>query len=168
MRIQSKMVSILAVVSGLALTSACGEGAEGAEQQEAPAQMAPDALKEQEAAVGAVPRGCENGCPATYSDFWNVSNGYAGGWVCSPTYPHQVHMVEIYKWNGYQYSKIANNWANIYNAGLTGVCGGVGTHQFHIYLGSNGGPGYYLMKTYVGAWDQYGYSNPTQEYLTVY
>jgi len=90
MNIQSKSARILAVVSGLALASACGEGAErseGAEQQEAPAQMAPDSLKEQEAALrGAI------------GDFWYVAlDGTAAGWVCLPAYPNLGFNAAIFK-----------------------------------------------------------------------
>jgi len=159
MRIQSKMVSILAVVSGLALTSACGEGAEGAEQQEAPAQLAPDAMKEQEAAVDA-------SCPhcVMYGDFWGISNGSAGGWACNPTYPNQAMKVTISKWGYYGWSAIGTGWATKYNAGLVSACGGVGGHQFEIALGANAGPGSYKMNAIDTSGRSYGF----EKQITVY
>jgi len=139
MSIQSKSARILAVVSVLALASACGEGAEGAEQQQSPAQMAPDSLKEQEAAIAF--------CPDCGADFWGVAaNGMAGGWVCAPSLPNTFFGVTLYKWNGSVYQEIGRGRADAYNDALRPVCGGSPYHQFNIYVGPwNAGPGEYRM-----------------------
>ena len=158
MRIQSKMVSILSVVSGLVLTSAC------AEQQEEPAQSAPEAIDEQEAAVGAVPAGCEGypGCPSI-SDLWYAQNGYIGGFVCAPAQPDQIHLVKISKWTISGWVTIAQNVrAKVYNPGLEPHCGGKGNHAFNIYVGDSGGPGYYRLNTWVVGDAFSPYSLPTQ------
>jgi len=141
MSIQSKSARILAVVSALALASACGEGAEGAEQQESPAQMAPDSLKEQEAASFLY------SCSFCEADFWGVNaNGMAGGWVCSPPDPNEFFVVVLSKWNGSSYQEIGRGTANAYNPGLSSVCGGSPYHQFNIYVGPwNAGPGQYKL-----------------------
>jgi len=156
MRIQSKMVSILSVVSGLVLTSAC------AEQQEEPTQSAPEAIDEQEAAIGAVPAGCENGCPSI-SDLWYAQNGYIGGFACDTRVPDRIHLVKISKWTIYGWVTLAENVrAKVYNPGLEPHCGGKGNHAFNIYVGDNGGPGYYKLQTWVVADPFSPYSLPTQ------
>ena len=130
MSIQSKSVRILAVVSVLALASACGEGVEGAEPQQSPAQLAPDSLKEQEAAID--PDNYDT-CPGCRLDFWGIGpNGNAGGWACDYTYPDYYLWVRIDKWNGYDWQE--GNWgqAYLYNGGLSSVCGGSPYHQFDI------------------------------------
>jgi hypothetical protein len=143
MSIQSKSARILAVVSVLALASACGEGAEGAEQQASPAQIAPDSLKGQEAAID--PDNYSNCTVDCRLDFWGTdSNGMAAGWACVTTLPNTFMPVVIYKWNGYGWQEIGRGTADVYNAGLSSVCGGSPYHQFSIYIGPwNAGPGKY-------------------------
>jgi len=142
MSIQSKSARILAVISVLALASACGEGAESAEQQESPAQMAPDALKEQEAALAG-----RTNCYDCKSDFWGVNaNGMAGGWACSPSRPNSFWSIVLYKRVNGALLQIGEGRADRVNGALSSVCGGSPYHQFKIPVGAwNGGPGEYVI-----------------------
>jgi len=146
MSIQSKSVRILAVVSVLALASACGEGAEGSEQQESPAQMAPDSLKEQEADLFTYVPTCPRWeCNA---DFWGVGpNGVAAGWICAPSLPNTFWSFNLYKRVNGSLQFLGQGQAGGYNEGLKRVCGGSPYHQFNIYVGRwNGGPGTYVIQ----------------------
>jgi hypothetical protein len=146
MSIQSKSARILAVVSVLALASACGEGAEGAEPQQSPAQLAPDSLKEQEAA--AFNPDDYGNCTNCMMDLWVVGqNGEAAGWACNSTYPGYPLHVRIDKWNGFGWQEIGQGWANAPNDALRFVCGGSPNHQFKINVGPHGGPGKYQVVT---------------------
>jgi hypothetical protein len=140
MSIQSKSSCTLAVVSVLALASACGEGTESAEQQESPAQMAPDSLKEQEAAS------IYYQCSRCMADFWGTnSDGMAGGWICDTGLPTTSFAVTLEKWDGLAYQEIGRGTADAPNDALSSVCGSP-YHQFNIYVGSNGGPGEYRIQ----------------------
>ena len=146
MSIQSKSARILAVISVLALASACGEGVEGAEQQESPAQMAPDSLKEQEADLYTRLRPC----PECQADFWGIGpDGRAGGWICEPSLPNTFFDFNLFKRVNGSLVYLGQGKADAYNEGLKPVCGGSPHHQFSIYVGPwNGGPGVYVIQGY--------------------
>jgi len=145
MSIQPKSARILAVVSVLVLALACGEGAEGAEQQQSPAQLAPDSLKEQDADLwgGRYPR-----CTGCQADFWGVGpNGMAGGWLCDPTLPNTFFSLNLYKRVNGALVFLGQGKADAYNEGLRPFCGNSPYHQFNIYVGPwNGGPGVYVIQ----------------------
>ncbi|HZH17730.1 MAG TPA: hypothetical protein VE057_25475 [Archangium sp.] len=103
--------------------------------------MAPDSLKEQEAAS------LYDTCSFCAADFWGVNaNGISGGWVCSPPDPNEFFSVVLSKWNGFSWQEIGRGRASEPNGQLSSVCGGSPYHQFNIYVGSwNAGPGQYKL-----------------------
>jgi hypothetical protein len=91
--------------------------------------------------------------------FDGVWGGSAYGWSCLPGNTGAPTYVWIWRWNGYEWKLVGQQWSTLYRADIVSVCGGSGYHAFSIPL-LNSARGWYAMTT-----RPYGNQDPT---LTLY